>query len=123
MISIEMSSILQLLFTISLVCSVLSIGYGKPGVTKEKYFEEKRTCGYDSCHPILSGFKGSQNEILNVHLIPHSHDDTGWLKTVDQYYLGSNRARFDGGWENQRVGVQYVLDSVIKELMFIPDRR
>ena len=118
-----MHSILQLLFTINLVCSMLSIGYGKPGVKKEKYFEEKRTCGYDSCHPILSHFKDSQNEILNVHLIPHSHDDTGWLKTVDQYYLGSNRARFDGGWENQRVGVQYVLDSVIKELMFNPDRR
>lgn len=36
-------------------------------------------CGYDSC-------KGSDANKLNVHLVPHSHDDVGWLKTVDSYY-------------------------------------
>ena len=27
---------------------------------------------------------------ITVHLVPHSHQDVGWLKTADQYYYGSN---------------------------------
>lgn len=29
---------------------------------------------------------------LNVHLVSHSHDDVGWLKTIDQYFVGSNNS-------------------------------
>ena len=33
----------------------------------------------------------AKNEHLYVHLIPHSHDDVGWLKTPDQYFTGARQ--------------------------------
>jgi len=48
-----------------------------------------------------------------VHLIAHTHDDVGWLKTVDQYFTGSNQG-------TQIAEVRYILDSVIQELLADP---
>ena len=61
--------------------------------------------------------------MLNVHVIPHSHDDVGWLKTVDQYFVGSRRVGWGTGWENQKVSVGDILDSVTKTLSQDPNRR
>ena len=55
-------------------------------------------------------------ESIEVFVIAHSHDDTGWLKTVDQYYYGA-------GQKTQRAGVQYIIESVVKELASDPDKR
>ncbi|VDI46511.1 Hypothetical predicted protein [Mytilus galloprovincialis] len=54
--------------------------------------------------------------MLNVHLVPHTHDDVGWLKTVDQYFYGEKN-------NIQRAGVQYILDSVVQELLQDPSKR
>ncbi|XP_056689523.1 alpha-mannosidase At3g26720 isoform X2 [Spinacia oleracea] len=53
---------------------------------------------------------------LNVHLVPHTHDDVGWLKTVDQYYSGANNSI-------RGACVQNVLDSVISALLEDENRK
>ncbi|GMP34299.1 hypothetical protein CsSME_00007221 [Camellia sinensis var. sinensis] len=53
---------------------------------------------------------------LNVHMVPHSHDDVGWLKTIDQYYVGSNNTI-------QEACVQNVLDSLIPALLADKNRK
>lgn len=68
-----------------------------------------KTCGYNSCD-------SGKPDVLNVHLIPHTHDDVGWLKTVDQYYYGYRD-------DIQSAGVQYILDTVISALWENPKRR
>ncbi|XP_059093937.1 lysosomal alpha-mannosidase-like [Tigriopus californicus] len=66
-------------------------------------------CGYESCPKTKDG-------MINVHLVPHTHDDVGWLKTVDQYYYGSQK-------DITPVSVKYILDSVIPELVKDPTKR
>ncbi|KAH0948863.1 hypothetical protein HN011_001273 [Eciton burchellii] len=72
-------------------------------------FEATKKCDYEACHAV------DPNK-LNIHLVPHTHDDVGWLKTVDQYYFGSRSMI-------QKAGVQYILDSVIQALLADPSRR
>ncbi|XP_073823591.1 lysosomal alpha-mannosidase-like [Musca autumnalis] len=72
-------------------------------------YQTEAACGYKAC-------PASKANMINVHLVPHSHDDTGWLKTVDQYYYGSRNGI-------QHAGVQYILDSVVTELLKDKSRR
>ena len=59
---------------------------------------------------------GPRDSVINVHLVPHTHDDVGWLKTVDELYLGDRN-------EIQISAVQYILDSVVESLAANPDRK
>ncbi|XP_049286781.1 lysosomal alpha-mannosidase-like isoform X4 [Anopheles funestus] len=94
-----------------LVVQCLLVGIGaNPTGSKESFISQHTAqCGYEGC-PIV------KENMLNVHLVAHTHDDVGWLKTVDQYYYGSRSSI-------QKAGVQYILDSVIQELLKDSTRR
>jgi Glycosyl hydrolases family 38 N-terminal domain/Alpha mannosidase middle domain len=60
----------------------------------------------------------STSTVLNIHLVPHSHDDVGWLKTVDQYYgPGPRNTSIDG-----RGNVHSIISTVVAALMAHPMR-
>eukprot|EP00667_Euglena_gracilis_P001573 EG_transcript_1573 len=57
--------------------------------------------------PVLAAWGGSAP--LQVHIVCHTHDDIGWLKTVDQYATGQNTSI-------QRACTNCILDSVVAAL-------
>uniref|UniRef100_A0A1I8IN08 alpha-mannosidase n=1 Tax=Macrostomum lignano TaxID=282301 RepID=A0A1I8IN08_9PLAT len=59
------------------------------------------SCGYNGCPAAVP-------RRVNLHIVPHTHDDVGWLRTVDQYYYYS---------------VQFILDNVIRELSLDSKRK
>ncbi|CAH2237736.1 jg13481 [Pararge aegeria aegeria] len=91
-----------------ILLSIVGIASATP-LVDEIYPRRGEKCGYESCTQAEPG-------LLNVHIVPHTHDDVGWLKTVDQYYYGSRN-------NIQKAGVQYILDSVVQELWQDPKRR
>jgi alpha-mannosidase len=54
--------------------------------------------------------------MVNVHIVPHSHDDVGWLKTVDQYYYGANNTI-------QHSNVNSIISATVLALLEDPNRR
>ncbi|XP_056631268.1 lysosomal alpha-mannosidase-like [Diorhabda sublineata] len=73
--------------------------------------DDKDKVGCVVCHPL------DENKI-NIHLIPHSHDDVGWLKTVDEYFYGLNTEAV-----GRTISVHNIISSVVQELLRNPDRR
>ncbi|KAL6175117.1 hypothetical protein ACLB2K_051760 [Fragaria x ananassa] len=74
-------------------------------------FAESKFIAYNTTSQIVPGK-------LNVHIVPHTHDDVGWVKTVDQYYTGAN---------NSLLGfpacVRNVLDSLVPALLADKNRK
>ena len=57
-----------------------------------------------------------RDRVLQIHVLPHSHDDVGWQKTPDQYYTGDRD-------DIQRAGVQYILNGIYDVLMKDPTKK
>jgi hypothetical protein len=47
------------------------------------------------------------SKLIKVHVIPHSHDDAGWLATFDDYYTGRN---------SQKNCVECILNTMLNSL-------
>jgi hypothetical protein len=59
----------------------------------------------------------NDSEALFVHLIAHTHDDVGWLKTVDEYYSGSYEREY------QQAEVNLIISEAVDALVRNPQRK
>ncbi|XP_013794380.1 lysosomal alpha-mannosidase-like isoform X2 [Limulus polyphemus] len=83
---------LALLFYVMLV--IFDVGATAPS-------SQNTTCGYQSCPEEKPGY-------INVHVVCHTHNDVGWLQTIDQYY---------------QLSVKRIISSVVQSLQKDPNRR
>ncbi len=104
---LEMKNFLLSFFLI--LFFIIPISYSSPRFSNDEQLRKHHS------HSSFLDLKTIPEKPINVHLIPHSHDDVGWLKTVDDYYYGNHM-------EIQDAQVQYIIDTVVEELAQDPSK-
>ncbi|XP_026682695.1 lysosomal alpha-mannosidase, partial [Diaphorina citri] len=95
---------MRVLCVVGIVLGISLVAFSYPFAEKLRAFTKEPVCGYELFAAKIFFF-----------LIQH-HDDVGWLKTVDQYYWGTKS-------NIQLAGVQFILDSVVRELIADPKKK
>lgn len=54
-------------------------------------------------------------EKLTIHIVPHTHNDVGWLETPDEYFAGGNR--------RTKAFVNMIISTAVRELLRDEKRR
>lgn len=89
--------------------------YENPGLLRNiKNYDYNKIHKHENLNKTARDYKTGGK--LTVHVVPHSHDDVGWLKTVDQYFYGDKN-------NIQRTNVQVEITSVISALLANPERK
>ncbi|KAM3955078.1 lysosomal alpha-mannosidase [Aphomia sociella] len=71
-------------------------------VTPLRYIGE--ACGYESCPRI-------KQNMINVHIVPHTHGELGYTRTFYQHYTGN-----DDFYDKSQINMRRILDYTITEL-------
>lgn len=97
-------------------------------------YESQSACAkhpYQNCNP-------GKPDHINVHIISHTHNDLGWIKTINQYYNASDYNQNAEPTVKAIIGISgrkiqpngliiylfvYFLDSVVSELAANPSRK
>ena len=76
-----------------LIFLIISVAYGAP-------YHQSDVCGYEVRGWLLESIANHRRfcllqscnlgkaDKLNVHIVPHTHDDVGWIRTVEEYFYG-----------------------------------
>ncbi len=111
----------------SLALALLLLGsVSAGGLNKDQSFKNKPSFKYymrgKSSHPELKEYIKDLQKLhaergnITAHILAHSHDDVGWLKTLDEYFTGQNDDVVHASVEN-------IISTVVQNLLDNPERR